>query len=333
MSRYSAVHETPNGPGDARPTALQIIRDEGLENALTDKVIFLVGASAGIGVETGRALAATGARLFLGARNIEKAKEACADFLKLGHVDIVQIDTSSFASVRKAAAEVLSRADTLNVLINNAGIMMCPEAQSEDGFELQLATNYLGPFLLYTLLEKRLLESATPQWPSRVVNVSSSAHHVSGVHFDNINLIGEYDAMKAYGQSKTAMIYMTNQIDRLYGSKNLHAVSVMPGGIMTNLQQYFSQGAKDSWAKNAEIQKGLKDVAQGAATTVLAAVGREWQHKGGRYLEDCQEAVTFENPPLYGARGYAKHAYDQEKEEALWVESHRLVGQPMPDKE
>jgi NAD(P)-dependent dehydrogenase (short-subunit alcohol dehydrogenase family) len=255
MSRYSAAHETPRGPGDARPTALQIIQDEGLENALTDKVVFLVGTSAGIGIETGRALAATGARLFLGARNIEKAKLACSDFLEPGRVEIVQIDTSSFASVRKASAEVLSSADKLNVLINNAGIMMCPEAKSEDGFELQLATNYLGPFLLYKLLEKRLLESASPKWPSRVVNVSSSAHHASGIHFDNINLTGEYDALKAYGQSKTAMIYMTNQIDRLYGSKNLHAVSVMPGGIMTNLQQYFPEEVKASWAKNDELQK------------------------------------------------------------------------------
>lgn len=327
MSCYSAVHKNPNGPGDARPTALQIIRDEGLENALTDKVILLVGASSGIGVETARALAATGARLFLGARNIEKAKQACAEFFD--SVDIIQIDTSSLASVRKAAAEVLSRTDKLHVLINNAGIMMCPEATSEDGFELQLATNYLGPFLLYKLLEKRLLESATPQWPSRVVNVSSSGHHASSVHFDNINLIGEYDTLKAYGQSKTAMIYMTNQIDRLYGPNNLHAVSVMPGAIMTNLQQYFSQEVKDSWANNVELQKGLKDVAQGAATTVLAAVGKEWQYKGGKYLEDCQEAVAFENPTLYDARGYAKHAYDQEKEQRLWVESHNLVGLPI----
>lgn len=181
------------------------------------------------------------------------------------------------------------------------------------------------------MLEKRLLESASPKWPSRVVNVSSSANHASGIHFDNINLTGEYDALKAYGQSKTAMIYMTNQIDRLYGSKNLHAVSVMPGGIMTHLQQYFSEEVKASWAKNDELQKGFKSVEQGAATTVLAAVGKEWQHKGGKYLEDCQEAVTFEVPPLYGARGYAKHAYDQEKEERLWDEFHKLVGEPIVD--
>lgn len=233
--------------------------------------------------------------------------------------------------MRRAAAELVSKTDKLHVLINNAGIMCCPESKSEDGFELQLATNYLGPFLLYKLLEKTLLESATPQWPSRVVNVSSSAHHASGMHFDNINLIDEYDGWKAYGQSKTAMIYMTNQIDRLYGSKNLHAVSVMPGGILTDLQRYFPQEAKDSWAKNDELQKGFKDVAQGAATTVLAAVGKEWQFKGGKYLEDCQEAVTFENPPRHGSRGYAKHAYDQEKEQRLWVESHRMVGLPIPD--
>jgi NAD(P)-dependent dehydrogenase (short-subunit alcohol dehydrogenase family) len=330
MPRYSAVHKNPSGPGDARPTAMQIIKDESLENGLLDKVIFLVGASAGIGVETGRALAATGAQLFLGARNVEKAKQACSDFLSPGRVEVVQIDTSSFASVRKAAAEVLSKTDKLHVLVNNGAIMMCPEDKSEDGFELQLATNYLGPFLLYKLLEEKLLESATSQWPSRVINVSSSAHHSSGVHFSNINLIGEYDALKAYGQSKIAMIYMTNEIDRLYGPRHLHAMSVMPGGIMTNLQQHFSEETKAGWEKNEEVQKILKSVEQGAATTVIAAVGREWQGKGGKYLEDCEEAVTFEVPPPYGARGYAKHAYDKEQEERLWYESHKWVGLPAP---
>jgi NAD(P)-dependent dehydrogenase (short-subunit alcohol dehydrogenase family) len=159
--------------------------------------------------------------------------------------------------------------------------------------------------------------------------MSSSADHASGIHLDNINLTGEYDALKAYRQSKTAMIYMTNQIDRLYGSKNLHAVSIMSGGIMTNLQQNYPEEVKASWVKNDEIQKGLKSAEQGAASTVLAAVSKELQHKGGKCLEDCQEAVAFEFPPLYGARGYAKHGYHQEKEEKLWVASHKLVGEPI----
>lgn len=147
MSTYASVHKSADGPGDARPTALQIVKDNSLEGALEDKVIFLVGASAGIGIETGRAFAATGARVFLGGRNVEKTTKACSEFLSPGRVEIVQIDTSSFASIRKAVAEVLSKTDKLNVPVNNAGIMAVPELRkSEDSFESQLATNYLGPF-------------------------------------------------------------------------------------------------------------------------------------------------------------------------------------------
>lgn len=159
--------------------------------------------------------------------------------------------------------------------------------------------------------------------------MSSSAHHESGVHFENINLEGEgeYAPIKAYGQSKTAMIYMTTQIERLHGKENLHGLAVMPGGIMTNLQHHFPADLRVNWEKNPDIVKNLKSPEQGAATTVLAAVGEEWKGKGGKYLEDCQEAVTFDDPPKTGARGYAKHAYNQADEEKLWVDSQKWVGQ------
>lgn len=327
MSRYAAAHIIPSGAGDARPTAQQIIDDDNLRApALQDKVIVMTGASAGIGIETARAFASTGARLFLGVRNLSKGAAACNDFLSPGRVELFQIDTSSLSSVRKATEELRTKTDKVNVLVNNAGVMACPETKSVDGFELQFATNYLGHFLLYRLLEDKLLASSTPEFNSRVANVSSSGHHAGGVHFDNFNLTGEYQPWVAYGQSKTAMIYMTNQIERLYGAKGLHGLSLMPGGILTDLQVHVPEETKAGWRKDPATMNFMKSMTQGAATTVYAAVGKDWEGKGGKYLEDCGVAGPIPSPEARGARGVADHAYDEEKEVRLWSEASRLVG-------
>lgn len=327
MSRYAAAHVKPNGPGDARPTAQQIIDDDNLRApALQDKVIVMTGASAGIGIDTARALASTGARLFLGVRNLSKGATACSDFLSPGRVELFHIDTSSLSSVRAAAAEIRTKTDRVNVIVNNAGVMACPETKSVDGFELQFATNYLGHFLLYRLLEDKLLASATPDFHSRVVNVASSGHHAGGVNFENFNLDGEYQPWVAYGQSKTAMIYMANQIERLYGAKGLHGSSLMPGGIFTDLQVHVPAEMKERWMSDPETMRFTKSPAQGAATTVYAAVGKDWEGKGGKYLEDCAVAEPISGPEARGARGVAEHAYDEEKEARLWKEASRLVG-------
>lgn len=330
MSRYAAAHANFAGPGDSRPTAQQIIDDDSLRApALADKVIVLTGASSGIGIETARALASTGARLFLGVRNVEKGQSACSDFLAPGRVELFKIDTSSLASVRSAAAEIRGKTNTLNVIINNAAIMACPEAKSEDGFELQFATNYLGHFLLYRLLEDLLLSSSTPAFHSRVVNVASSGHHAGGVRFDDLDFSSKpdaYNAWAAYGQSKTAMIYMTNQIERLHGAQGLHGLSLMPGGIMTGLQAHVPEETKKGWKKDEKVMAFMKSEAQGAATTVYAAVGKDWEGRGGKYLEDCDEAGPIPSPEARGVKGVAEHAYDEEKEVRLWKVASGLVG-------
>ncbi|KAF4953746.1 hypothetical protein FGADI_5739 [Fusarium gaditjirri] len=184
MSRYADVHKNTAGPGDARPTALQIVRDEGLEGALTDKVFLITGTSAGIGVEVGRAIAATGARVFLAVRDLEKSKAACSSFLKPGQVDLIHLDTSDMSSVRSCAAEFLEKSPILNGLINNAAIMATPaRVETKDGFEQQPATNYLGHFLIFWLLK-----GSTPEFNSRLVNVSSSGHHASKIIYDDFQL-------------------------------------------------------------------------------------------------------------------------------------------------
>ncbi|KAI0188617.1 hypothetical protein EV127DRAFT_433892 [Xylaria flabelliformis] len=327
MSRYADAHKNPAGAGDARPTALQIIKDEGLEGKLKDKVFLVTGASSGIGIETGRALAATGGKVYLGVRSLKKGQEACASFLEPGRVELLEIDVASLASVRSAAANFLQKSPTLNVLVCNAGVMQVPtREETVDGFEMQLGTNYLGHYLLFDLLKDTLLKSSTPEFNSRLVNVSSSGHHMSEIIFDDFQLKkpDTYSPWGAYGQSKLAQIYQANYVDRTFGPRGLHALSLMPGGIMTNLQKYVPEDVKRGWHESKETVAFLKSTEQGAATTVLAAVGKEWEGKGGKYLEDCR-AATHEPlvPTLCGVKDYA---YDEAKENKLWELTRQTLG-------
>jgi NAD(P)-dependent dehydrogenase (short-subunit alcohol dehydrogenase family) len=283
------------------------------------KVFLITGCSSGIGIETARAMAATGARVFLAVRSVEKAQAVCGSFLEAGRVELLLCDTSSFSSVRKAAAEFLGRSPTLNVLVCNAGIMSVPHREeSIDGFESQLATNYLGHFLLFWLLRDVMLKASTPMFNSRLVNVSSSGHQLSEVQFDDINFEkeGTYTPNEAYAQSKLAQIYMANYVDRNYGPQGIHALSVMPGGILTNLQQHMSDSAIKNWKSNEELMRWLKSPQQGAATTVLAALGTEWEGKGGKYLENCTVAPL--SPLVPSISGVKDYAYDESKEDRLW---------------
>ncbi|KAK5052017.1 hypothetical protein LTR84_002821 [Exophiala bonariae] len=329
-TRYAESHLTSNtaGPGDARPTALKIIQDNELEGKLEDKVILVTGTSSGIGIETVRALKATGAKIYATARNPDKAREALADVLEPGKVELLTLDTSSLASVRAAAAEFLSKETRLNILINNAGVMALPSLiLTEDGFETQFATNHLGHFLLFQLLKPTLLASSTPTFHSRVVNVSSLGHRQQRITFDDINLSGPnaYTPFGGYGQSKTANIYMANEIERRYGSQGLHAWSLHPGGITTGLQAHYDFSA---FTVLPEIQRYMKSPAQGAATTVLAAVDKELEGKGGKYLDDTQVSGPIDpaREKELAEPGYASWTYDVEDATRLWEVSCELVG-------
>ncbi|KAL2867653.1 uncharacterized protein BJX67DRAFT_371709 [Aspergillus lucknowensis] len=298
MSRYAEAHKSPCGPGDARPTAMQIIRDENLEGEMKDK-IFLV----------------TGARAFATTRSLEKGQNACKAFLGPGRVELLQLDTSSLSSVRAAAATFLEKSSTLNVLICNAGVMHIPtREESPDGFEMQLATNYIGHFLLFWLLKDSMIKAAasSPTFASRLVN--------------DINLKGEgvYTPMKVYGQSKLAQIYMANYVDRHYGSRGLHALSLMPGGIFTDLQRYVPKNITQRLRSNPDVLRIMKSAEQGAATTVFAAVAKEWEGRGGKYLEDCREA----EPALGDVKwkGVREYVYDKSKDEKLWTRTLEMLG-------
>ncbi|KAH2270292.1 hypothetical protein KXW96_006897 [Aspergillus fumigatus] len=336
------------------PTALSIIEAENLTHALPDKVIFITGCSSGLGAATARALSNTNATLFLAVRDTPKARHVLADLLasasdsdsgsrlasdadgkcststststSQSEIRLLHMDLASLSSIRHAVTSFLSQSDKLNILINNGGVMATPESRTEDGFETQFGTNHLGHFLLFQLLKPLLLRSAAPQFHSRVVSVTSSAHRKSGIRFGDLHFETEkYDGALAYAQSKTANIYMMNEIERRFGGQGLHGLSVHPGLILTGLQKFVDDALMEEWRKPG-MRPYLKTEEQGAATVVVAAVGREWEGKGGKYLEDCRES----GPAKTGFRtvdpGYAMHIWDQESAGRLWEVSRRLVG-------
>jgi NAD(P)-dependent dehydrogenase (short-subunit alcohol dehydrogenase family) len=322
--RYSNIHSQPAGPGDARPTALQIIADEGAASKLKEKNILITGASAGIGAATSRALYETGANLFLAVRNPEKARKALGELANdEQHVHFIKLDLNSLDSVRSCAKEVLVLSGgRLHALVANAGIMAVPEGRTADGFELQFGTNHLAHFLLINLLKGALLAAA----PARVILLSSIAHRRSEVHFDNLNLDGEYDPWVAYGQAKTANLWMAIELERRFGTKGVHSFAVQPGGVPSSgLMDHLPPEAKSAIMSEKALMKQFKSVEQGAATSVLAVVGQELEGKGVLYLEDCQIAKAHQESDGPWAPGYAPWAYDAGKSKKLWEESLRLV--------
>ncbi|ORY13413.1 hypothetical protein BCR34DRAFT_481070 [Clohesyomyces aquaticus] len=333
MSRYTESHLRSNlaGPGDARPTALQIIADEHLTGKLSDKVFLITGVSSGIGIETLRALHSTGAHVIGTVRNLTKGSQIVDDILKEkleggGLISLVEMDLESFSSIKKGATAVLEKSGgTLNVIVANAGIMGVPHDRTVDGWERQFATNYLGHFLLFQLLKDALLSSATAEFPSRYVSVSSHGHCFGRVNFDDYNFEkGEYSPWKAYGQSKTAALWMSNAIERKYGGSNLHSTSLHPGGIRTNLTAHLGPAILEGY-KNPDVARYLKSPEQGAATQVYAAVSQDWKDRGGSIWlivpEDGVNEIIND--------GHAEWAYDEEGEDKLWRESFGMVELPV----
>ena len=333
MSRYAAVHVDPQGAGDARPTAMQIVQDEGLVGQLAGKVMLITGGSAGIGAETVRAFHATGAKVLLTVRSFEKGQQVIDSILsdnKSSKAEIIPIkmELSSLDSVRAGAQEILSKTDKLNVLVNNAGVMATPEGRTKDGFETQFGTCHVAHFLLFQLLKSTLLKSSTPAFQSRVVCVASTGHRGGPIRVDDYNFDqpSSYDPWIAYGQAKTANMYLANEIERRYSSQGLHGISIHPGGIRSGLQVYSNETMGDVW-EQPEVKAREKSPEQGAATTVYAALSRDCEGKGGVYLANCAVMGPFKGKSSLDITddGYAPHAYDAVLEGRLWKDSLRMV--------
>ncbi|RFU28710.1 hypothetical protein B7463_g7606, partial [Scytalidium lignicola] len=333
-SRYAVLHENPQGPGDARPTALQVIQDEGLIDGMKDKVFLVTGANDTTGLETARALHMTGARVFITTRSEEKSAKSVKNILESnggpkGGIEAITMELGDLNSVRKAAKELLSKSDTLNAIICNAATFPAMKQHTAQGFEACFGINHIGHFVLFQELKDTLLKSSTPSFNSRLVIVASIGHRMSEINFDDPNFEHrEWGQVSAYAQSKTANIYMANYVDRVYGSKGLHAWSLQPGGIDSNLW-ITSDDMRQSVHKSDKMRPYLKTTAQGAATQVWAAVAKDLEGKGGKYLESMQEIGGWPGPEArrqdWTCSGYAPYAYDQEKADRLWNLTEELV--------
>lgn len=311
---------------NAQSTAASVIAG----HDLSGKTALVTGASSGLGVETARALLLAHAEVILAVRDPAKGQRVAQQLRGTTgntQVHLLGIDLGSFASIRQAAEQFCARWSKLHVLVNNAGVMATPQGSTSDGFELQFGTNHLGHYLLMRLLLPAMLASA----PARVVVLSSSAHRRSDVHFDDLNYQHRpYNKWEAYGQSKTANALFAVGLTQHFGNRGITANAVNPGGTHTGLQQQLSP--EDLLALGWIDQEGhdtsnFKTPEQGAATSVWAAVGQELDGVGGRYLEDCQEALLLDSSAPFPGHGCRPYALDPDHAERLWSVSQAFVGQ------
>jgi NAD(P)-dependent dehydrogenase (short-subunit alcohol dehydrogenase family) len=296
--------------------------------ALMGRTAIVTGGYSGIGLETTRALAAKGVTVVVPVRSPEKAAETLADVQ--GDVKTAAMDLADLASVRRFGDAMLRDLERLDLLVNNAGIMACPEARVGPGWESQFGVNHMGHFALTkTLLP--LLER-TPG--ARVVALSSTGHKISDVRWDDINFEkGEYHKWRAYGQAKTANALFANALSRRLRDRGGLAFAVHPGGIFTPLQRHLSKEEMialgwlgEDGEPSALAKAGFKTPEQGCSTTLWAATATALAGKPGVYCEDCDVAAPTEaGSPLARYRGVDAHACDDESAERLWAISEKLL--------
>ncbi|UQC89933.1 short-chain dehydrogenase [Colletotrichum lupini] len=337
-NRYAAAHANPQGEGDARPTALQIIQDEGLVGKLDDKVALVTGGTNGIGLEIVRHLAKTGMKVFFTSRNLakgEKVKTQLQGEDASLRLEVVEMELSSLKSVKKGAEHVLDSTVRLDVLVNNAGIAATPRGYTEEGYEQQFGVNYLAHFYLFQLLKPLLLDTAANNNVNvRVVTTSSTSHTASTVlpenNYDTANPNGKgYEPGVSYAHSNTAKIWFCNEVERRYGSEGVHAISIHPGGFGSGLMESSDEETRKMLEKLIQmphIRKVWKSVQQGAATSQLACVGKQYDGIGGFYMEDCGVSKPIPDDTNWAGYGFKSWAFDEEGEKKLWADSLKMVG-------
>lgn len=300
---------------------------------LKGKRFMVTGVSAGLGVETARALVAHGAQVVGTARDLAKAERATAQVREAawengGSFDVVQLDLASLASVRAGADAIVAAGLPFDVIIANAGVMACPLGKTADGFETQFGTNHLGHFVLVNRIAHLLKPGG------RLVNLSSSGHRYSDVDLNDPNFEHTpYEEFQAYGRSKTANVLFAVEFDRRHRDRGVRATAVHPGGIQTELSRHMPDGALDDLLQSINEQNAAagqppmawKTIPQGAATSVWAAVVASAEAVGGQFCEDCHVAEISDVPGLTG--GVQPYALDPENAKALWAKSEQMVGE------
>ena len=296
---------------------------------LHGRVAVVTGANGGLGLETARALAGAGAHVVMAAR--DQAKAAAAEkSVRESHaeasLEVVPLDLGSLASVRQAAERIGAAHPRIDILVNNAGLMAIPERRTEDGFEMQLGTNHLGHFALTGLLLPHLVQSALPDRPTRVVTVSSTAHKMGRMHFDDLQLTRGYGDWKAYGQSKLANLLFAFELDRRLTAAGRPALSVAahPGYSDTDLQAVGprTRGSKVMGAVFRVLNTlAAQPAAMGALPSLRAATDPD--ARGGQYYGPRGLAERAGPPVVVQANDAANDAADARR---LWQISEELTG-------
>ncbi|MDA8380372.1 MAG: SDR family oxidoreductase [Actinomycetota bacterium] len=279
---------------------------------MTGKTVVITGGSSGIGRETACALAWAGAQVVITSRHIERGNKAAATLRsRTGNpgVHAVQMDLADLTSVREGAAEILARFERIDVLINNAGVLLGTHRMSADGIEATFATNHLGPFALTHLLLDRIVQSA----PARIINVASRAHRAAprGLDFDELASAKSYEGRRAYAQSKLANILFTRALSQRLAGSGVTANCLHPGAVATGI------GADDArpWRSiGRALTRPLKLSAwQGARTPAYLATSPRVAKVSGRYFAHCRPVRPS------GA------AQDDAAAQHLWLVSENLV--------
>ncbi|WP_331766810.1 SDR family NAD(P)-dependent oxidoreductase [Embleya sp. NBC_00896] len=308
-------HRIGTGFG-ARSTADDVLA--GVDVSATTALV--TGGYSGLGLEITRALTRAGARVVVPARRPGTAEAALRG---LPGAEVHELDLADLAGVRTFAERFLDTGRALDLIINGAGIMACPETRVGPGWEAHFATNHLGHFALVNRLRPALRPGR-----SRVVSVASSGHFLSDIRWDDLQFRTGYDRWLAYAQSKTANALFATHLDTLGAGSGLHAFAVHPGSILTPLQRHIPRAEQiaQGWiTPEGEPAAGFKTPAQGAATAVWAATSPLLDAHGGAYCQDCDiaEPATGDDMLVGGVKPWAG---DPDAASRLWDLSAELTG-------
>ena len=319
-------HQTPTKSGFHSKTNADEITN-GID--LNEKIAIVTGGYSGIGLETTRELVASGAKVIIPAKRTEVAVQNLEGIVS--KENIVEMDLGNLNSVKKFTEDFKESFGKLDLLINNAGIMACPETRIGNGWESQFAVNHIGHFLL----TKELMDTMAENDSARFVSLSSSAHSLTGILWDDIHFQNNpYDKWMAYGQSKTASSLIAIEFHRRMVDKGVSGFSVHPGGILTPLQRHLQKeemvalGWMDENGSPSEMAKNFfKTTSQGASTTLWCATSSSLNGIGGVFCEDCDIAKRKNevDESLQRYFGVADWAVDTEEASKLWDVTEKML--------
>ncbi|HXW34714.1 MAG TPA: SDR family oxidoreductase [Acidimicrobiales bacterium] len=279
---------------------------------MSGKTVVVTGGNSGIGLETALALSRAGAKVVITARDRDRGESAVKDIESRGGSDVglSVFDLASLASVREGAADILDRCPRIDVLVNNAGVVLTDRQLTVDGYESTFAINHLGPFLLTKILTDRIRDSA----PSRIVNVASSAHRSArtGLDFDDLQSSKGYSAMQVYGKTKLANILFTTELARRLDGSGVTSNAVHPGTVATG---YGRDGDTSGWlALGIGVARPfMKSPEKGAKASIYVASSPDVANVTGGYF-----IGTKQRTPSSAAR-------DEAGARRLWEVSEQLV--------